>query len=124
MNIETYDKHTSKLTTKDILLGTTPATSYEWVTLSGDPIARFHTFDWWDGRYIEDLFIYPPYRGHGLSYDLLDYAVRELGVTNLSVEKNNIIAKHIYDKYGFKVIDEDDAGIYYYMSISEPNSIN
>lgn len=100
---------------KNIKLGNTPAVSYEWFDTDGTQVARFHTFDWWDGKNIEDLWVNEKYRGRGYSYQLLDYATKKLGVKNLSVRKDNTIAKHTYDRYGFKTTDEDDE--YYYMSI-------
>lgn len=99
---------------KDIKLGNTPAKEYLW--FDGDnKVAQLHVFDWWDGLNIEDLEISPEYRGQGLSYKLLDFATKELGAKNLAVAKDNKIAKHTYDKYGFKVTDEDED--YYYMSV-------
>ena len=35
----------------------------------------------------------------------------------ITVKKTNTIAKHVYDKYGFQITDEDDK--YYYMSLSK-----
>lgn len=99
----------------NIKLGDTPAVSYEWTDTDGSPVARFHVFDWWDGKNIEDLLVYDKYKGNGYSYQLLDYATKKLGVKNLAVRKDNVIAKHVYDKYGFKTTEEDDD--YYYMSI-------
>ncbi len=103
-----------RLKTSNITLGNTPATQYMWY--DGDTwVARLNTFDWWDGLNIEDLEINPDYRGKGLSYKLLDFATKKLGAKNLAVSKDNTIAKHVYDKYGFEVTDEDND--YYYMSI-------
>lgn len=44
---------------------------------------------------------------------MLDVAVNKLGATHLSVRKTNTIAKHLYDKYGFKTYESDD--FMYYM---------
>jgi len=102
------------LSEKDIMLGDTPAKQFIWY--DGDKqVAKLDVFDWWDGLNIEDLEVKPEYRGSGLSYDLLDFATKELGAKNLAVAKDNDIAKHVYDKYGFKVTEEDKD--YYYMSI-------
>ena len=107
-NLDNYD-----LSEKDIKLGDTPAKEYLWY--DGDNlVAKLHTFDWWDGLNIEDLKVEPKYRGQRLSYDLLDFATKELGAKNLAVAKDNDIAKHVYNKYGFKVTEEDNN--YYYMS--------
>ena len=102
------------LSEKDIMLGDTPAKQFIWS--DGDKtVAKLDVFDWWDGLNIEDLEVKPEYRGSGLSYDLLDFATKELGAKNLAVAKDNDIAKHVYDKYGFKVTEEDED--YYYMSL-------
>ena len=43
------------------------------------------------------------YRGHGLSEQLLDFAVRQFGVNRLTVSKFNVLAIRIYKDYGFKM---------------------
>lgn len=104
-----------KMTSHNIRLGKTPGIKYIWK--DGETvIAEFTVFDWWDGKNIENLKINPAYRKRGLSYELLDYAVKTLNVNSLAVAKDNHIAKHVYDKYGFKKTDEDSE--YYYMSIN------
>lgn len=105
------------MTTKKVMLGKTPSTQYTWHTQNGDTVAEFKIWDWWDGKNVSDLEISEKYRGLGLSYQLLDYATKRCGARNLAVNKNNTIAKYVYDKYGFLVTDEDDE--YYYMSLSE-----
>ena len=101
-----------------VMLGKTPAILYKWTDKNGDKVAEFKTWDWWDGKNISDLEISENYRGKGLSYQLLDYATKKkIGVKNLAVNKTNNIAKHVYDKYGFKVVDQDDD--LYYMSLEE-----
>ena len=107
--------HTFSLKTKKVMLGQTPGVQYKWTDVKGNPVAKFTTFHWWDGKNIEDLEVYDQYKGKGYSYQLLDYATKKLGVKNLSVRKDNSIAKHVYDKYGFKTTYEDDD--MYYMSI-------
>lgn len=84
---------------------------------NGDKVAEFKTWDWWDGKNVSDLEIDKKYRGLGLSYQLLDYATKKCGVKNLAVRKNNTIAKHVYDKYGFEITEEDDD--MYYMTLKE-----
>ena len=96
------------------MLKGTLATQYEWTDKDGNLVAEFKTWDWWDGINVSDLEIHGEYRGKGLSYQLLDYAVIKCGVKNLAVRKTNDVAKHVYDKYGFKVVDQDDD--MYYMS--------
>lgn len=68
-------------------------------------------------RWIQGLELFGNGKGKGLSYDLLDYATEELGATHLSVNKANIVAKHVYDKYGFKTYDETDD--MYFMKIND-----
>ena len=105
------------MTTKHVMLRETPSTQYIWHTKNGDTVAEFKIWDWWNGKNISDLEINEKYRGLGLSYQLLDYATKICGTRNLAVKKDNTIAKHIYDKYGFHVTEEDDE--YYYMSLDE-----
>ena len=105
------------MATKHVMLGKTPSIQYTWHTKNGDIIAEFKIWFWWDGKNVSDLEINEKYRGLGLSYKLLDYATKRCGARNLTVKKNNTIAKHVYDKYGFQVTEEDDE--YYYMSLGE-----
>ena len=107
------------ITTKQVMLGKTPSIQYKWHTKNGNYVAEFKIWDWWDGKNISDLEINEKYRGLGLSYQLLDYATKRCGAKNLAVKKSNIIAKHVYDKYGFQVTDEDN--VYYYMSLVDCN---
>lgn len=109
------------VTTKQVMLGKTPSIQYTWRTNNGDIVAEFKIWDWWDGKNVSDLKISEKYRGFGLSYQLLDYATKRCGAINLAVEKCNTIAKYVYDKYGFRVTDEDDE--YYYMSLSKEKEI-
>ena len=103
------------ITTEQVMLGKTPSIQYKWYTKKGDYVAEFKIWDWWDGTNISDLEISENYKGLGLSYQFLDYATKKCGAKNLAVKKSNIIAKHVYDKYGFQVTDEDNE--YYYMSL-------
>lgn len=102
---------------KRVMLGKTPATQYKWYDKDGDTVAEFKVWDWWDGKNVSDLEISKKYRGIGLSYQLLDYATKKCGAKNLAVRKDNTIAKHVYDKYGFETTETDDE--YYYMSLKE-----
>lgn len=104
------------MTIKHVMLGKTPSTQYTWHTDNGDIVAEFKIWSWWDGKNVSDLEINEKYRGLGLSYQLLDYATKHCGARNLAVKKTNTIAKHVYDKYGFQVTEEDDE--YYYMYLS------
>lgn len=107
------------MTTEQVMLGKTPSIHYKWHTKNGNRVAEFKIWDWWDGKNISDLEISENYKGLGLSYQLLDYATKRCGARNLAVKKSNTIAKHVYDKYGFQVTDEDNA--YYYMSLGDCN---
>ena len=66
-------------------------------------------------KWIVSLEIIPKYRGYGLSTQILDFCVKSMKCKYLSVNKNNEIAKKIYDKYGFKVYHEDKT--MYYMTL-------
>lgn len=103
------------MTIQQVMLGKTPSIQYKWHTKNGNHVAEFKIWDWWDGKNISDLEISENYKGLGLSYQLLDYATKRCGAKNLAVRKNNTIVKHVYDKYGFEVTEEDDE--YYYMSL-------
>ena len=105
------------MTTKHVMLGKIPSTQYTWSTSNGDIVAKFNIWNWWNGKNVSDLEISEKYRGLGLSYQLLDYATKRCGARNLAVSKSNTIAKHVYDKYGFQVTEEDDEC--YYMSLSD-----
>ena len=103
------------MTTKQVMLGETPSIQYNWHTKNGEHVAEFKIWNWWDGKNVSDFEIDGNYKGLGLSYQLLDYATKKCGAKNLAAKKSNTIAKHVYDKYGFRVTDEDDE--YYYMSL-------
>ena len=66
-------------------------------------------------KWIVSLEIIPKYRGYGLSTQILDFCVKSMKCKYLSVNKNNELAKKIYDKYGFKVYHEDKT--MYYMTL-------
>lgn len=57
-------------------------------------------------NWIQALEISDKYKGYGLSKQLLNVAIKDLKAQYLSVNKNNEVAKDIYDKYGFIVYDE------------------
>lgn len=109
------------MTTEQVMLGKTPSIHYKWHTKNGNRVAEFKIWDWWDGKNVSDIEINEKYRGLGLSYQLLDYATKQCGARNLAVKKSNTIAKHVYDKYGFQVTEEDNE--YYYMSLRDCNGI-
>ena len=73
-------------------------------------------------KWIVSLEILPEYKGHGLSKQILDFATKTMHCKYLSVNKDNKLAKSIYDKYGFKVYYTDDN--MYYMTIDPKAKIN
>lgn len=66
-------------------------------------------------KWIVSLDIMKNYKGHGLSKQILDFATKTMNCKYLSVDKNNKLAKMIYDQYGFKVYYEDND--LYYMTL-------
>lgn len=68
-------------------------------------------------KWIVSLEITKDYRGYGLSKQILDFATKTMNCKYLSVNKNNKIAKKVYDDYGFKVYFESDT--MYYMTIDK-----
>lgn len=73
-------------------------------------------------KWIVSLEIVPKYRGYGLSNQILDFCVKGMKCKYLSVNKNNELAKKIYDKYGFKTYHEDKT--MYYMTLDNISSTN
>ena len=111
---------------------------YIWIDKKTDmPTAIVNVEEKDDGfTWIQAFEIFVPYKGHGLSKDILNVAIRELKATNLSVNKDNQVAIKIYKSYGFKTYktteslyfmsidknafdDEDDEDIYDESTISE-----
>lgn len=66
-------------------------------------------------KWIVSLEIVKDYQGYGLSKQILNYATKVMSCKYLSVNKDNEIAKNVYDKYGFKVYQKSDK--MYYMTI-------
>ena len=73
-------------------------------------------------KWIVSLEILPEYRGYGLSNQILDFCIKNMKCRCLSVNKNNELAKKIYDKYGFKTYHEDKT--MYYMTLDNISSSN
>lgn len=61
-----------------------------------------------DSKWIQAFEIFPPYKGHGLSKQMLNIAVNEFGANYLSVSKNNDLAVKVYKSYGFKIYKSSD----------------
>ena len=74
-------------------------------------------------KWIVSLDIMKDYKGHGLSKQILDFATKTMKCKYLSVDKNNKLAKMIYDQYGFKVYYEDD-NLYYMTLESNPVKVS
>lgn len=74
-------------------------------------------------KWIVSLDIMKDYKGHGLSKQILDFATKTMKCRYLSVDKNNKLAKMIYDQYGFKVYYEDD-DLYYMTLEANPVKVN
>ena len=96
------------LTINKVMLGEALATQYMWTDKNGSKVAEFKIWDWWDGINVSDFEIGEKYRGKASSYQFLDYAVNKCDARNIAVNKTNSIAKHVYEKYGFKIIEQDD----------------
>ncbi len=68
---------------------------------------------------LNDLFVVPEFRGHGLSLRLLDQAkeltrkTRALGIL-LETEKSNVIGNQLYPRADFKI--EDDTNHYFWKN--------
>lgn len=66
-------------------------------------------------KWIVSLEITKDYKGYGLSKQILDYATKNMKCKYLSVNKDNNVAKKVYDEYGFKTYQQDKT--MYYMTI-------
>lgn len=92
---------------------------YIWIDKKTDmPAAIVNVEEKDDGfTWIQAFEIFVPYKGHGLSKDILNVAIRELKATNLSVNKDNQVAIKIYKSYGFKTYKTTE--VMYFMSIDK-----
>ena len=92
---------------------------YIWIDKKTDmPAAIVNVEEKDDGfTWIQAFEIFVPYKGHGLSKDILNAAIRELKATNLSVNKDNQVAIKIYKSYGFKTYKTTES--MYFMSIDK-----
>lgn len=112
------DRFNLERTTLDI--SGTKVDQYTWFDKkTNERICSVQIFEWWDGLNIAGLEIEAQHRRKGLSYAVLDFAINVLGARNLAVERCNVMAKHVYDKYGFTVVDEDKT--YFYMLYDSDN---
>lgn len=92
---------------------------YIWIDKKTDmPAAIVNVEEKDDGfTWIQAFEIFVPYKGHGLSKDILNVAIRELKATNLSVNKDNQVAIKVYKSYGFKTYKTTES--MYFMSIDK-----
>lgn len=97
---------------------------YMWMTRDNKLVCYVGSCEYTDDhtKWIVSLEILPEFKGHGLSKQILDFATKNMNCKYLSVNKDNKLAKVIYDKYGFKVYTTDDN--MYYMTIDPKAKIN
>lgn len=97
---------------------------YMWMTRDNKLVCYVGSCEYTDDhtKWIVSLEILPEFKGHGLSKQILDFATKTMNCKYLSVNKDNKLAKAIYDKYGFKVYTTDDN--MYYMTIDPKAKIN
>ena len=57
---------------------------------------------------LEMLFIHPDQRGKGIGKELLEHAVKKLGITKVDVNEQNDQALGFYQHYGFEVISRSE----------------
>ena len=83
---------------------------YIWLDKDNNLVCQVGSCEYLDDhtKWIVSLEIFPPYKGHGLSEQILDFATKTMKCKYLSVNKNNEIAKHVYDEYGFKTYQSND----------------
>ncbi|MEL6536485.1 MAG: GNAT family N-acetyltransferase [Bacteroidota bacterium] len=80
-----------------------------------------------DGN-LEMLFVHPTQFGRGLGKQLLEYAVREMGVTQVDVNEQNPQAVRFYKNQGFAIIgrsEKDGTGKAYpllHMELQKPTA--
>ena len=55
---------------------------------------------------LNNFNIYPQYRGRGYGQEAIKLFIENFGITNLWVNPDNEIAKHIYEKNGFVIDDK------------------
>lgn len=72
-----------------------------------------------DYVWINAFEIFGKYKGHGLSKQILKYAIKEYEITHLSVNKNNEVAYQLYKKLGFKTYNTTEK--MYFMKLKSLN---
>ena len=103
-----------------------------WAILAGDPAVAFATVaerdsPLYDGRvgYLEDLYVRPKLRGHGIGGGvmrmLLDEAHRRgLGLVEIGVDEPDVDAMRFYESHGFVHRDPDtgDRAFHIYQELA------
>ena len=86
---------------KDKEDGILDMTRYVWFDI-GNQVAHITIVTWQKQNWVSlcDFEIEEPYRGQGLSHEIVEFAKRK-GVTHLSVSPMNNIAIDLYKKHGF-----------------------
>jgi GNAT superfamily N-acetyltransferase len=101
----------------DTLFGTRPAAEVLLAYLGEDPVGfalYFHNYSTWLGKrglYLEDLFVRPSARKHGVGFGLLRSLTRiaverDCGRVDWSVLKWNDLAINFYKQIGAKSLDD------------------
>lgn len=83
---------------------------YMWFDSNDELVCHVGSCEYLDDgtKWIVSLEVLPEFKGHDLSKQILDFAVKSMNCKYLSVNKNNKVAKYIYDQYGFKTYQDDD----------------
>lgn len=82
---------------------------YIWLDKEGEPVCYLRSREYTDDhtKWIEMVEVMKDFKGHGLAKQLLEFATKTMKCKYLCVDKNNEVARHVYDKYGFKPYYED-----------------
>lgn len=83
---------------------------YMWFDSNDELVCHVGSCEYLDDgtKWIVSLEVLPKFKGHDLSKQILNFAVKSMNCKYLSVNKNNKVAKYIYDQYGFKTYQDDD----------------
>lgn len=72
---------------------------------------------WKEKKNIKMLYVLPAYANHGIGQKLIQHVINTYPETmTIGVKASNNVAMHIYTKFGFKIIKEEEydaSGIYY-----------